>query len=96
MGDGYDADGASGKWIPLVRMYLLTGIKGGDRSRTDFLRMLRGRQQALTRRETEERLSKKGETRDKPGPADKKDSDAGEPVSGRFRWRLLRQTQAVS
>ena len=58
--------------------------KGDDRSGTDFLRMLRGRQQALDRRETEERLSKKGETRDKPGPADKKDSDAGEPVSGRI------------
>ena len=58
--------------------------KGDDRSGTDFLRMLRGRQQALDRRETEERLSKKGETRDKPGPADKKDNDAGEPVSGRI------------
>jgi len=46
--------------------------------------MLRGRQQALDRRETEERLSKKEETRDKPGPADKKDNDAGEPVSGRI------------
>ena len=31
--------------------------KGDDRSGTDFLRMLRGRQQALDRRETEERLS---------------------------------------
>ena len=58
--------------------------KGDDRSGTDFLRMLRGRQQALDRRETEERLSKKEETRDKPGPADKKDNDAGEPVSGRI------------
>ena len=58
--------------------------KGDDRSGTDFLRMLRGRQQALDRRETEERRSKKGETRDKPGPADKKDNDAGEPVSGRI------------
>lgn len=58
--------------------------KGDDRNGTDFLRMLRGRQQALDRRETEERLSKKGETRDKAGPADKKDNDAGEPVSGRI------------
>lgn len=69
--------------------------KGDDRSGTDFLRMLRGRQQALDRRETEERLSKKEETRDKPGPADKKDNDAGEPCPGGFRWRLLRQTQAM-
>ena len=58
--------------------------KGDDRSGTDFLRLLRGRQQALERRDTEERLSKKGQARDKAGPADKKEDDAGETVSGQI------------
>lgn len=58
--------------------------KGDDRSGTDFLRMLRGRQQALDRRETQERLSKKNGTRDKAGPVEKKEDEAGEPVSGRI------------
>ena len=65
--------------------------KGDDRSGTDFLRMLRGRQQALERRETEERLSKKNGTRDKAGPVDKKEDDAGEPVSG---WIPLEAVKA--
>ena len=70
--------------------------KGDDRSGTDFLRMLRGRQQALERRETEERLSKKNGTRDKAGPVDKKRMMPGNRCPGGFHWRRLRRALAMS
>ncbi|MFR2694525.1 MAG: hypothetical protein ACLTBV_31920 [Enterocloster bolteae] len=69
--------------------------KGDDRSGTDFLRMLRGRQQALDRRETEERLSKKGRPGISQARRIKRIMMPGNRCPGGFHWRLLRQTQAM-
>lgn len=69
--------------------------KGDDRSGTDFLRMLRGRQQAWTAGKQKNGCQR----RRRPGISQarriKRIMMPGNRCPGGFHWRLLRQTQAM-